>query len=273
VTWQPLSVRQGRREPDGPYEGVPSHLRKHLRDWFESVATGYQGYPDSQKLNGLALTFRVPLPSGHSPTELAAVVLDRADQDEHLFIDMIDYLLHESDMDLSLVDWLRETLDKGASVWTISADNRSLVRRVDPTTAEAFVLATTPEDASSAELREAWSAAYGLHPDASDAWDHSIKAVEAVLIPIVVPKQASPQLGHVLGQLGRQGDRWELVLATHQGPNAIEVLVGMLRLMWPNPDRHGAPDSRLPYLTEAQAVVHLGVTIVQWVRSGVLVRR
>jgi hypothetical protein len=48
----------------------------------------------------------------------------------------------------------------------------------------------------------------------------------------------------------------------------------MLRLMWPNPDRHqdGTP-RRKPTQHEAEAVIHTAVTIVQWARSGVLVKR
>jgi len=47
----------------------------------------------------------------------------------------------------------------------------------------------------------------------------------------------------------------------------VAPLVSMLRLMWPNPDRHGGESSRQPSLVEAQAVVHPAVTIVQWARS------
>jgi hypothetical protein len=48
----------------------------------------------------------------------------------------------------------------------------------------------------------------------------------------------------------------------------------MLRLLWPNPDRHGSPQNRrTPTLQEAQAVVHLAVTIVQWGREGQIVRK
>jgi hypothetical protein len=46
----------------------------------------------------------------------------------------------------------------------------------------------------------------------------------------------------------------------------------MLRLLWPNPDRHGGTNSRQPSLDEAQAVVHLAVTIVQWARADLLTR-
>jgi len=47
----------------------------------------------------------------------------------------------------------------------------------------------------------------------------------------------------------------------------------MLRLMWPNPDRHGGRGSRQPSLAEAPAVVHLAVPLVRWARAGVISRR
>ena len=51
---------------------------------------------------------------------------------------------------------------------------------------------------------------------------------------------------------------------THRNPSSAA-----LRLMWPNPDRHGGEGSRRPSFLEAQAVAHLAVTIVQRARSGV----
>jgi hypothetical protein len=71
----------------------------------------------------------------------------------------------------------------------------------------AFDTTVAPGDAASREITEAWRKAYGHHADASDAWDHAIKAVEAVLIPIVVPTQAGAHIGHLIGQLDRQGER------------------------------------------------------------------
>jgi hypothetical protein len=122
-------------------------------------------------------------------------------------------------------------------------------------------------------MAEAWIAAYGRNPNASDAWDHSIKAVEAVLIPIVTPAKAKATLGDVVGSLGGQGSNWQLALHGHDNSRSVAPLVSMLRLMWPNPDRHGSENSRQPSLEEAQAVVHLAVTIVQWARAGALSKR
>jgi len=159
------------------------------------------------------------------------------------------------------------------SVWTVSEDQRSLVRMVEPTASAAFEQAIDLPGVASEELRQAWSAAFGRSPNPSDAWDHAIKAVEAALIPVVVPKQAAAQLGHVVGHLDRQGDKFDFVLSTQQGPTSMEVLGGLLRLLWPNPDRHGGDASRAPTLIEAQSVVHLAVTLVQWARTGVLSKR
>ena len=48
----------------------------------------------------------------------------------------------------------------------------------------------------------------------------------------------------------------------------------MLELMWTDPRRHGDPNPE-PAATaeEGRAVANLAVTIVQWVRDGLVVRK
>ncbi|MCW2513600.1 MAG: hypothetical protein JWR11_2642 [Mycobacterium sp.] len=89
------------------------------------------------------------------------------------------------------------------------------------------------EDEASTELKEARSNAFGRNGDPSDAWDHSIKALEDLLIPIVVPNQAKPNLGHVVGQLRNQGQLWKLVLPVKDRDHDVFPLVGKLDLVWP----------------------------------------
>jgi hypothetical protein len=150
--------------------------------------------------------------------------------------------------------------------------HRSLQRRVAPAMMRAADRAMSPHDVASEELRQAWAAAYGRGPDASDAWDHAIKAAEAVLIPVVVPNQAKATMGHLLGQLRRPENGWRLVLPGADGDHGVAPLVGMLGLLWPNPDRHASGERRTPALAEARAVVQLTLTVVQWARDGVLRR-
>jgi hypothetical protein len=48
LTWRPLSVREGERPDEGPYEGVPRHLYEPLRQWTNSFfgGTSYNSYND-----------------------------------------------------------------------------------------------------------------------------------------------------------------------------------------------------------------------------------
>jgi hypothetical protein len=104
----------------------------------------------------------------------------------------------------SIVAMLRQTLQAGYSVWPVGGrweDGKSLIRRIDGATEASYAQALEAAAIAKEELLQAWEKAYGRNPDPSDCWDHSIKAVEAAMKPVVVPNQAQPQFGHVVGQL------------------------------------------------------------------------
>jgi hypothetical protein len=114
----------------------------------------------------------------------------------------------------------------------------------------------------------------GRNGDPSDAWDHAIKAMEDVLVPVVLPNQQNATLGSVLGHLRSQGNLWKMVLPGKDQSHDVAPLVGMLDVIWPNVDRHpGVPTTRSPTTEEARAVVTLAATIVQWHRDGWVLQR
>jgi hypothetical protein len=278
LTWQPLSIREGRKTDDGPYEGVPAHLVGPLREWVDWRFGGAPGSAaDNEEGSRLVAAIRYAVtPVYNERLTVRRVTFVVSTSAPYLMLDVVDAVLHLKEFIPTLPFdrmQLDELLQIGGSVWQVGPDQDCLVRRVDPTATAAFVQASSPSDVASAELGEAWTTAYGRNPNASDAWDHSIKAAEAVLIPIVTPTKAKATLGDVVGTLNSQGHLWRLALQGHDGSESVGPLVSMLRLMWPNPDRHGGQGSRVPSLDEAQAVVHLAVTIVQWARSGVLSKR
>jgi hypothetical protein len=278
--WQRLSVRDGRASDDGPYEGVPRHLYQPLRDWIDSWLGGTPGsWSDANGGPRLAAAIRVDVvpPRGHKLT--VRLVTEALYTQPDLMLDALDAALHLNqplsgldiaEMRLSDLD---EILSLGGSVWRVDPNGHRLIRRVAATAQADFENASSPDDMASAELQEAWTAVYGRNPDPSDAWDHSIKAVEAALIPVVVPRKDKATLGDVVGSLNARVSQWELSLHGHDDSRSAAPLVAMLRLMWPNPDRHSSGNSRKPSLDEAQAVVSLAVTVVQWVRAGVLSSR
>jgi hypothetical protein len=272
-----LTRREGRPAWGEPYEGVPEHLRRPLTYWIaEQLVQDNSPYRTDLTFRLMAAE-RISLPGRPAPdphrvdlrNEALPAVLLHCEEDDENILDVIHTLLQ---MGCNGFD-LNPILEAGGSVWTATVGD-GLRRRVDPTATNAYDSATRDTDDASRELTEAWTRAYGRKPDASDAWDHAIKAVEAILIPIVVPKQDKPQLGHVLGALDRQGQLWRLGLPGADNDHSVAPLVAMLRLLWPNPDRHGAPaSSRAPSIEQARAVVQLAVTIVQWGRNGVIVKK
>ncbi|WP_422734465.1 hypothetical protein ACN26Y_06470 [Micromonospora sp. WMMD558] len=275
--WRRLSARRGVSSDDGPYEGTPSHLRASLDHWLKSAMTAITVTAGTRHrtLNGniirrVALAVRLPLRSNVPTSTLMADFLHSCHSADDRYLDALDaalYMAPHAD-----ASELARILEEGGSVWTLRGDRKGLERRVDPAATQAFEQATDPDDLASAELGQAWSRAFGRDADASDAWDHAIKAVEAILAPIVVPAQDKPQIGHVLGQLRSQSDRWRLAVPGPEQNHSIDPLVTMLQTIWPNPDRHAAGNPRTPSLAEAQAVLHLAVTIVQWGRSGAIAR-
>lgn len=282
MAWQRLSEREGRREPDGPYEGVPEHLAGPLVYWLEARLGLHRSQMAQTKARmatdhtdplsivmAVANRARVAIGRGFGFGSAVGDLIEACRRDGEVFLDVVDAMLATTGDDGGE---LRGTLELGGSVWTVSPEGDALRRRVGPAVQRSADRAMSTRDVAGEELARAWAAAYGRGADASDAWDHAIKAAEAALIPIVVPAQKKATMGHVLGALRQKEGPWRLLVAGAAGTHDVAPLVGMLQLLWPNPDRHASGQSRAPKLEEAQAVVQLTATIVQWARDGVLTK-
>jgi hypothetical protein len=267
VSAQRLSVRRGKRPPTGPFDGVPDHLVHPLINWVRIYLYGPSGL---QFLQYLSLHLQLVVSPDAGAPELLNNLLNSCVQDPDLLLDLLDAMIGRCPIDTEMREELGALLTIGESVWTLAPDQRSLVERVGDTAIRQFEDVTTPADVASAEMKEAWAKAYGRGPNASDAWDHAIKAVEEILIPIVCPRKDKANLGDVAGSLKAQPERWKLLLQSNGPISSVETMEAMLRLLWPNPDRHGGAKRRTPELAEAQAAVQLAVTIVQWARTGLL---
>jgi hypothetical protein len=232
----------------------------------------YNALRDASIVRYLGLIHEVVIPANGDENQLLNQILNQCAQDGDFCLDMLDSILNFGQVDARMIEELELVLALGGSNWRVAPDCKSVVERLDETAVQQASLAMTSEEAASLELAEAWKNAYGRNPNASDAWDHAIKAVETVLIPIVCPTKNKPTLSDVAGCLKAQPNQWKLRLQANGSTGAIETVEAMLRLIWPNPDRHGGTARRLPTLDEAQAVVQLAVVIVQWGRTGVLAR-
>ncbi|MFJ3395279.1 hypothetical protein [Leifsonia aquatica] len=275
MTWQRLSVRSGRSSAEVLVEGVPDYLQYPLTEWLRTEF-GWRraGGVDQDILQRVANVTRIQVFPTSYTGGISNQITDAIQDNSDLFLDVLDATLHLRGR-LADSEALRYILELGASAWTVSADGAALQKRVDEATRRSFEDAVSLGDAVSAELVDAWSAAFGRNPDPSDAWDHAIKAVEELLIPIVLPNKPKANLGGVAGELGGQAShKWRLVTSTSSSQlDDGKTIEAMLRVIWPNPDRHGGgTERRKPTQQEAERIVHLAIAIVQVCRDGGLTK-
>lgn len=269
IEWQRLSVRDGRRTPATFAEGFTPAATRSLVHWLEGEL-GYRTAGSNFDFDGLILSIALVCDIELNPNRtweesLMRQLLNIAARDDDLMLDVLDATLSKSVARTQKK--LRELLRDAASAWTVTEDGRSLVRRVGRAAESAYSDAASVDDSASAELSEAWLAMYGTSPNYSDAWDHAIKAMEAALVPIVAPKNSRATLGTVTTELEKGVKFVSFALGS------VETLGAVTRLAWPNPDRHGGGQGRAPEEDETSGVVHLAVTVVQWVRNGVVFRQ
>lgn len=264
--WVPRSQRLGKRTYGGPHEGVPPHMTHHLRTWLADVLDDYQG--EGYFTQALCRRLEVEIES-HCTSYGALMRWAEADPDQ--FLDAVEGALLKASPEE--VRDLRDIFHQCGSAYTVDDDGHHIIDVVLPETTQSREKAVSVADAASDELHEAWVAAFGRSPDPSDAWDHAIKAVESVICPVVEPKRAKPTLGTSISALAAdEGRHWKCLFPGIDKDQDVRPLVQTLRLIWPNPDRHG-PVKRKPTLPEARAVVVQATAIVQWHREGPVVWR
>ena len=214
VARQRLSQRIAGAQADGPFEGVPAHLQHGLAHWWDGVVDSGPGgvYTHEASIRALAAFLRFQVNPSWDAHNLAQALLANACRDEEFFLDLVDATLDIFRPPSQVVDALRRLLDLSGSVWTVTSDNGELVGVVSDEAQATFNTATSVADEITTEMKEAWGNAFGRNGDPSDAWDHAIKAIEDVLVPVVLRNQQNATLGSVLGHLRSQGNLWKMGL-------------------------------------------------------------
>jgi hypothetical protein len=269
VTTPLITARAGREPDPGPFRGAPEWLWTALEGWLEDLLDPDRRTEDTTTLRRVMARLRIPAVNWvqqRGPWASIQVWFEEDDSGERL-LDVIHVVIQVRQTDYETVDALLS--DAGSAY---SATERGIEDRVDPTAQAAFKAAIHPRDQASEDLSEAWSKAYGRNPDPADAWDHSIKAVEATLRPVVCPNNTRATLSNVIGEL--KTGKWKLGVRGRDRRYSANRLVETLELIWPDPNRHGSDAPEPPAtLEEARAVVQLAVAIVQWGRDGQIVRK
>lgn len=271
-------------------EGLPSHLAEWIKRWLGEVFF-YDFEFGDWFLRDFELRCHRSAPTA-SASFSASYLLDTVTawmaSDEDYGLDLLDHALFAIDdpgnpADRSEVKALRtqleEILKNGGSAWMVNPTGKGLTRRVSDESTAAAALVVSAKDGASEHIARAWKALYGRGPNTSTAYRESVKAVESLLCPAILPKDRKATLGKAIAALRDAPSRLKVAFTDSAKVNNIttlspqETVIGMLDALWKNQhDRHGG-DTSVPLDAteeEAQAAVHLALTLVTWLQRGLL---
>lgn len=275
-TWVPLSVRTGVRPPFEPVEGVPSFLWNYLRNWVKDAIRD-----DAQTGIDIDLVLRLNvqrfIDDYRYPTvgDVVAAALEIPLHDQDALLDVIDWLLHRG---LGSAGTLERLLATAGHVLRVSPDGDGLVQRLDPSAWALYQHATSPQDAASEHMREAWTLTFGQHPKPGQGWGEAVKAVECLLKPLVSPRDSKATLGKMTAAVRDGHGKWTCALPSrdlkidgHQVvKTGLDLLTDCLATIGYQPGRHGGDDTGQVEQVTAESMVLLATTVLGWLREGAL---
>jgi hypothetical protein len=278
--WKPLSKRndpEAAKEYEALHEGVPQWLAMPVAQWvFDVFSSMAHNDALGQRLDLLFGMIRKPMPPGRDRIANSITLLGNEAAKGDL--DVLDAVVWMSDLS-NAGGQLRDRLDLllyvHGSAWTVGKndlDQPCLERRVDETVTGAAKDEMDHKGNAALHLRRAWHRVYGRSPDAGGAYREAVRAVEAAGKPVVSPNNPLTTVGTMLADLRNKPEKWELVLNEAGKAPGVDLLIAMMQGLWKSQfDRHGTDDESVPLDVspqEAEAAVHLAVTLVHWFRTG-----
>lgn len=292
--FQPLSVRNGTRDPLPYHDGIPEHLESQLLAWVGAEI----GPQDSVIVSAIMLA-ELQIPPSQTARTDQQRILHYCGRGNTETLDVIDYLLASHPVFSAEIDdaptavlAMSYLLGGGRSLWTVvlvaaetvgqlpgfteqSPYRAVLQRRVPKAVEEQYLAARGIGGTAGDQLTKAWHAAYGLDADAEVAWKAAIKAVEAALTPVVEPDTDRSSLGKLRKLIAAAPHKWvcDLPVWDDEKMTEVDAFLQCLSRVTYDYDRHpstgGAP---VLTLEAARAVLMQAVTICEWIRTGIFRR-
>lgn len=256
--WEPLSVRRGIREPFRLVDGIPSYARPLFNSWTIQALYDLNG-DYFANIQQVITTLRIET-QATTPEQLVVRLTDDN------YLDLLDLLVRTAP---ARSHELEAILRLAGSVWRVDREDRALRSFVPLESVAAYELALKKQPTAAEHLSGAWEHAFGRNPDAGDAWSDAIKAIEAVLSPIVIPDAKLAKLSDIQSAV-RSAPPGKFIIRA-AGRDAQASLVGMLDAITYEPGRHGS-DTSVPDLATARIAVLQSTAIVAGVGEGLIER-
>jgi hypothetical protein len=222
-------------------------------------------------VTSLQLAFRLEPPlRGPREWDLLEDLLTRIAEDDEFGLDVLDWMLHEwrqfEAYPGDAAEWaktLGNRLSQGGSAWEVVAndDRFQLSRRAVGPVVEVLEQTATEASRAHSHLTAAWTKLTGRGPDPSGAFRESVRAVEAVAKPVVLPRDDRATMGSMIAALREKPEKWTVTLGS------IDDLRSQMEAVWKGQlDRHGTDDESVPLNvspTEADAAFSTCLNLVR----------
>ncbi len=278
MNYRPLSAR-GKPHPrfDTLHEGIPFWIRSEVAVWFESFLGDQGSAAQTQRLDLLYKRMRLqPLAiEALVTTEAVLVRVVRDPARTELALDLVDYVLR------FLPEWgspadadrLEAILRDGNSVWQVTpvdkAGSFTLTGREAGPLREAVDALAPGAGRAGVHLTSAWGHLAGRDPLPDQAYFQAVKAVEAAAKPVISPDDSQATLGKMIKALDDAPQKFTFILGEP------EDVLPVMKALWKTQLRHGTDDHAVATgMThdEADAAVHLALTLVRWFSGGAFAR-
>jgi hypothetical protein len=179
----------------------------------------------------------------------------------------------------SHLDRLNQVLADARSLYTVDFGEEQicLITRVDPATGDIVKELTDSSGVAGKHLHRSWVALYQLEPDSGLAYKEAVKAVEAALGPVILPKNTAPTLGLIKAAvrdggwqfaLGRTGPSGKPPSIAESANSSVTFLVDLLERLAGTEARHGlSGEDRRQTAEQAASAVYSAVAILGWVKG------
>lgn len=209
-------------------------------------------------------------------TMLQHNIRDRMRNDPDAALEVANLALHRTD-DPDAVEELERHLWRSGSAWRAIVHNSrgALVARVPEEVQTRAKQVADVDDPAGRHLRAAWHAMYGRNPDADDAADEAVAALEWALCGLVTPDDRDATLGKAAARLRDAPHLWTWSLDPQRGADddaPVRTLAALIGQVWATHRRHARQDDGRPAQTpaEAETILHAALTLVHAVREGLL---
>jgi len=262
-------------------DGTPDWMLNSLQERFDDEFSGppsYSGYrePRVERMRRFELEARMRPLAQILASKTPSAVWNILSESERLRV--FDWIVRDNVTNREGGnDELERVLREGGSRWKVGVRGSApgLEERVPQGVQDAAEAVMVLPGNSGRLLSEAWHATYGLNPQPDLGYRKAVEAVEAAVLPKVMPKDDTATLGKAIGQMRAQGD-WRLPFVKEHAQNpSQDVILGLLQALWSgHSDRHPGTASYLESTREAaEAAVSIAVTVVNLFNNGGVARR